>query len=40
MKSAIALAVAGMVVQRWCRIRPRDDGDEEDLDELNGYADR
>ena len=37
---AIALAVAGMLVQRWCRIRPRDDGDDEDLDELNGYADR
>lgn len=35
---AVALAIAGLVVQRWCRIRPRDEGDEEDLDELNGYA--
>jgi hypothetical protein len=35
---AVALAVAGLLVQRWCRIRPRDEGDEEDLDELNGYA--
>ena len=35
---AIALAIAGLVVQRWCRIRPRDEGGEEDLDELNGYA--
>ncbi|HEX5968289.1 MAG TPA: DUF3180 domain-containing protein [Intrasporangium sp.] len=35
---AVALAIAGLVVQRWCRIRPRDEGDEGDLDELNGYA--
>ena len=35
---AIALAVAGMVVQRWCRIRPRDEGDEDEADHVNGYA--
>lgn len=35
---ALALAVAGMVVQRWCRVRPRDEGDEDELDELDGYV--
>lgn len=35
---AVALAIAGMVVQRWCRVRPRDEGDEDELRHLNGYA--
>jgi uncharacterized membrane protein len=35
---AAALAVAGMVVQRWCRVRPRDEGGEDEMDELDGYA--
>ena len=26
---ALLLAVAGMVVQNWCRLRPRDDEDED-----------
>lgn len=35
---ALALAVAGMVVQRWCRVRPRDEGDEDELPHLDGHA--
>jgi hypothetical protein len=27
---ALLLAAAGMVVQAWCRLRPRDDEDDED----------
>ena len=29
---ALLLAVAGMVVQAWCRLRPRDDDEDEDRD--------
>ncbi|MEW1954539.1 DUF3180 domain-containing protein [Terrabacter sp. NPDC080008] len=29
---ALLLAAAGMVVQAWCRLRPRDDEDENDSD--------
>lgn len=35
---AVALAVAGLLVQRWCRIHPRDEGDEDELGQLNGHA--
>ncbi|MBC9822357.1 DUF3180 domain-containing protein [Terrabacter sp. MAHUQ-38] len=29
---ALLLSATGMLVQTWCRLRPRDDGDEKDAD--------
>ena len=28
--AAVAISVAGLVVQRWCRVPPSDDEDDED----------
>ncbi|WP_353353319.1 DUF3180 domain-containing protein [Intrasporangium sp. DVR] len=35
---AVALAVAGLVVQHWCRVRPRDEGADDEMDHLNGHV--